>query len=518
MPAQVLISPGKQALLPSRRLTPWIWPILAVPLLALLNLHMGMSEFGGYDLSALIDSAWRVRLGQAPNVSFICTFPPSCYLPVELAFRLFGLHWVLLLIAEDILYLLLCLLGLRLCWIVGAFHGEGAARSLAWMYVAIQTIPLLTANHLWHSTTASALAAYGVLATHTLLALAGTPHRWEAAAHVALAVAGLALSKPNVALPAILLFAACLAADKRSRRFVLPVFLAAAALDLLVLVPFHITLLDVLRGYADASGRAQPFLFFVGIYPQGDLIGLITVPLTYYLLAVPALPFIAHFRERRPFRPTAQEWLCLGAGLITLVGLGTNWDLRIIDAPPFLMGCAVAATLMAARYARMVRPTQWSIAILFLLAVALGAGRIRMWVVGPWAGPRYGPKVMIHDRFFGTFQTRQAFAELLQESDAVVSHARGERIFFGPRMEFLYARDRIASPLHLPLWWHPGSSYALSQEPGIDDAWEQAHFDVLIFAKNDRTRYPAQLLNDMKSQYSFDGHWKQIDVFYLRNP
>lgn len=516
MPFHTLSAPRDQVVLTRRRIAPYLWPTLAILLLAAVNVRMGMSEFGGYDLSPLIDAAWRVQIGQIPNLSFICTYPPSVYLPVEVAFRWFGPHWVLLPLAEDVVYLLLCLAGLRLCWILGSRQPERPAYALAWMYIGIQTIPLLSVNHIWHSTTASALAAYGVLASYTLLSLATTGSRWEVTAHVAVALAGLALSKPNVALPAILLFTVCLTLDKRCRKLILPMLLIAAVADLLALRAFHITFLEVLRGYLQASGRARPFLFFVGIAPEKTLIGAITVPITYYLLTIPALSLIATLRRHRQFWAGRGELLCVGAGFITLAGLATNWELKLVDAPAFLTGCAVAATMIPDRFARVLRPAKWSIALFCLFAAALGAARTRMWLVGPWAGPAYGPEVTIHDSFFGAFETRQAFADLLREVDTVVSHSRDERIFFGPRMEFLYARERIASPLDLPIWWHLGTSYAISQESNVENNWEKDHFELLIFAKGDRTRFPARLLANMDSEYTFDGHWKTIDVFYRR--
>jgi len=159
---------------------------LICALLAALNLILGMSEFGGYDLSSVIDAAWRIDLGQIPNVSFICTLPPSLYLSTDWAFKLFGVRWVSLLYAEDILYLFLCFLGLRLCWVLRTYRPDREVVSLMWMYVGIQSILLLSVNHIYHSTTSAGLDAFAVLATYVLLSSTRDHHRWESAAYLAI--------------------------------------------------------------------------------------------------------------------------------------------------------------------------------------------------------------------------------------------------------------------------------------------------------------------------------------------
>ena len=139
-----------------------------------------------------------------------------------------------------------------------------------------------------------------------------------------------------------------------------------------------------------------------------------------------------------------------------------------------------------------------------------------MIATGALAPPQYGEKITIDDGFFGKFETRRQFRDLLQQVDSVVDASKGKKIFFGPLMEFLYAREGLSSPSNLPVWWHPGSSYAISREPDISQAWQEHRFDVLIFNKNDRTRFPQALLSEIQSQYEFDNSNRAIDVFYRK--
>jgi hypothetical protein len=496
------------------------WIVLAALVSAVVNILFGMSEFGGFDLSPLIDSGWRVAQGQIPNVDFICTFPPSSYLLTALAFKAFGVHWLSILLAEEVLYLLLCFLGLRLCWILVSAQTDNRPNSLAWLYVGAQTVVLLSVNHLWHSTTASGFAAYAILATYTLLRLPSSRHRVEVTAHIAFAFSVLLLSKPNTGWPATLLCLLCLLWVRSSALYASIALGTAALADTLALAGFHMRIADMLRGYSGLSGRAIPRLFLVGIHPTRSRAGEITVALTYLLLAIPAFRIIQiAWKNKSHLQDSPADFVCFAAGLISLIGLGTNWDIKAVDVPPFLVGAALLATMHAKRYLRVLPAVQTSVAVFCLFAVVVGFERLRMRSDGPWAGSSYGRTVRIHDRFFGDFKTHASFAALLKEVDGVVSSSRDKRIFFGPRMEFLYARENLASPLYLPLWWHPGTSYPLDQEANVEKNWLNDNFDVLIFAKNDRNLFPGNFFPS-NLELAVDTHYKlnssldAIDVYY----
>lgn len=481
------------------------------------NLYWGQSEFGGYDLSALIDAGWRVLNGQLPTLNFICTYPPTFYIFSDTAFRVFGVHWISLLIAEDVLFLSLVVLGLRLCWILNIRNQNGPQYLLAGVYVAAQSILLLAINHLWHSTTASGFAAYAILAAYVLTQQISPAQRKEVVCHLALAFAVLLLSKPNTAWPAILVCLLCLFKDRSFRLPAVSAFVAAIIGDACLLAFFHAGFSQMFHSYLGLSGRAVPRLFLVGIHPERTRIGAIVVFFTYLFLFLPSLQMIRIFwRECARIWASSADLLCLGAAMVSVLGFGTNWELKIADVAPLLVGMGILANTNPERYKQLMPSLQWSASLLLLLAVCLGAARIRMQTVGSWAGSHYGQKVEIHDPFFGDFVTRQSFRDLLQEVDAVTSHSPGKKIFFGPRMEFLYARDGLTSPAHLPLCWHPGTSYPFSSELDVENAWEDDHFDILIFAKNDRTRFPEKLLNAMSAEYTFDGSQREIDIFYRK--
>ena len=85
-------------------------------------------------------------------------------------------------------------------------------------------------------------------------------------------------------------------------------------------------------------------------------------------------------------------------------------------------------------------------------------------------------------------------------------------------MEFLYAREQIQSPEHLPNWWDPGTSYPRSHERAIEAAWEQDKFDLLIFAHGDRDHLPEKILAVIQTRYVLVPGTKTIDVYRPASP
>src|SRR5579875_947091 len=119
--------------------------------IAILNLKLLQYRFGGYDLSPLIDSGWRVYQGQVPNRDFICTFPPVLYLAIALAFRLFGVRWLAITLTGAAFPLFLSVAGLRITHLLRPQIHERRLRWLALIYCVLQMAPLLAIGFPWHS-------------------------------------------------------------------------------------------------------------------------------------------------------------------------------------------------------------------------------------------------------------------------------------------------------------------------------------------------------------------------------
>lgn len=83
-------------------------------------------------------------------------------------------------------------------------------------------------------------------------------------------------------------------------------------------------------------------------------------------------------------------------------------------------------------------------------------------------------------------------------------------------MEFGYAVCRVPSPKHLPVWWHPGSSFALADQAAILAVWKEHRFSTLIYLKDDFTWYPPEFLEMLRSMYVRDDAYSELTVFHRR--
>ncbi len=473
---------------------------LACLCIGLLSLKLLQYRFGGYDLSPLIDSGWRVYLGQAPNRDFICTFPPILYLAVALAFKIFGVRWLAITIAGAIFPLILTIAGLRILYLLRPHISEARLRWLALIYCALQMTPLLAIGFPWHSSWTETASLYALLATFAL-ATSNPPLRsrhLEFLAHLALAETLLLLAKPNVALPILLGCTITLLLARHIRSALLAI-ISAALLSSLLLAFAHTSLLATYSLYFQLTSRFQPGHFLAGILYNKDLsVGF--QRWTIYAILVPATLWIIIQSLRRTTTPAWLRALALTGLIAAWLGIGTNVEFALVDAPVLILGAAGIATTRAHTFAR----SAITAATYILVAIAFfyGVSRARMQEIGVWAeAETCNTEVRIHDPFFGPFTTCRNLASMLEETDAAIHTLTPHSVFFGPRMEFLYARYRLVSPRGLPLWWHPGSSYPLQYEPQILAAFAADHPQLLIFLHDDRSHMPAALLAHMSHEY-----------------
>ena len=474
--------------------------------------------FSGYDVSPMLDAGWRVLNGQVPGRDFVVTFPPSLYLLTALFFRIFGVSWSSTAMGACCLYALLSVLGVRLGALLAKTRGAQTAILLTSVYVAAQTIPLVSINYLWHSSLAQSFGCYAVFATFA--ALTGKAQKYvrrEALCHLALGCSCLLLSKPNTAYPTVLLCAVAVWRAGVRGRDLAGVAAASAALATAALGPAHVTPWGMLSAYAGLTGRLLPRAFANGIlyhlYPRYGMANLLV-----YAILAPAVFFagrLAWEQRRELFENT---FLLLGVVsiAIALLGMGTNFDFKLTDSPLALLGLAILAATQSSPSVLRFRAGAASLALL-LLALYFGATRFRMQIIGDWADDKCPAQVMFRDPFFGRFKACAVVPETLAEVDRTLENARGGRIFFGPSLEFLYPARRITSPLHLPDWWDPGSSYPLSQTSAITRAWEGDGFDLLIFNKEeDRGQLPAGILADLDRNYVFVPGTEWIHIYRRR--
>ena len=484
---------------------------LACLLIASANLHFLQFRFAGYDLSPLIDAGWRVRSGQVPNRDFICTFPPLLYLSVALAFRTLGTRWLAVTVTGALFSLAITLAALGITALLRPHLKDTKTRWLALVYCGLQMTPLLAVGFPWHSTWTQSAAIYALLATFALLqsnpnSTTTRPETWKPLLHLALAQALLLLAKPNVAWPMLL---TCDLALLLARKWqcTLAATAAATALASLALAFAHTSLWTTFTLYSQLTSRFRPNHFFTGIFYDRDFAVGIQHWVVYVLLLPVVVWLLMQLLRPKAATPLPIRALAIGAALATWIGMGTNVEFRLVDAPCLLLGAALLSLVTPSRGAFAQATISAATYTLLLIALFYGFSRARMQEAGVWAeAETCGAEATTIDPFFGAFTSCRNLLSVLDETDTALRTANPPSAFFGPRMEFLYAREHLASPRGLPLWWHPGSSYPLDAVPQIVQAFDQDRPAMLIFLHDDRSYLPEPLVEHMDRDYRLTPH------------
>jgi len=175
-------------------------------ILIFFSIFLGQVEFGGYDSSLLIDLGWRQHLGQLPYKDFPCMLPPGFYLMARVAVDIFGVHWWSFTVVNALLWFCLTGLGLRLIFSVHLPLSMERKSFIAKIFVMALAIPLLTTNHIWHSTMASQGVVLFLLILYLEFQCIEISQRLTPALFFAglFTASALWLSKPNTAFPALI--------------------------------------------------------------------------------------------------------------------------------------------------------------------------------------------------------------------------------------------------------------------------------------------------------------------------
>lgn len=461
-------------------------------------------QFGGYDLSPLIDAFWRVRVGQVPGQDFVNTFPLLIHLCARLAAPV-DMGWYELTLVSIVLTF-----GAYAA-IIGLTPPD--VRSGRWRLAvaAILSLPLVYTNHVWHSSAAQLAGA--VFAFALLRAIDGA--RIRALAWVALSAAFVAVSKQNLALPllATALAGALIAGGAGKWRLAASIA-GGAALGVgasLLILGMRVT--HFVASYTAVLGRGLP-----GQTAWHDILQSRANVFVLSALAVATMVAVRDLAVRRAAwdRRDRLTALLLLAALCPLV---TDWDSKVNDAvlPLFVVAAQAWARPGASVRASGPFSRTLALAILTIFAVALANGytRERMRLVGPGAFWEPVADTVVPHGYFAGLHTGDRMGRVLREMEALRGDSTG-RVFFGPRIEFGYRVTGTPSPLGLPLWWHPGSSYAARDEAGVLQAFSRNRFERLVFLGDDRTRMPPRLLDRIARDYVRSAYRGELEIYVRR--
>ena len=541
-------------------------------------LHFGRHQFGGYDYNLVLDLGWRQHLGQRPYLDFPTTTPPGFNLGIKLAYALFGVSWdanlYLTALFAVLTFLWLYWLFRRLAVpilpaLAVSFAIECAANLLLsfWWY---NNTTLTLAAIFFLST---------LLCTRHLLEgdpLAQLPHQLLSQYSFVLSLALLSLFKPNLAaltiLPGVLILLIAAGFGRGEKRChpersakhavegprqttphlessdhlphdsvahpskakprnllpqTLALILAAATLATAILTLNHISipvLLSAYRGVAEERGLT--LIGFSLMQPLEKLLALFWLP----FLSIPLLALIPQLRtqlRQRDLRALAATLFLFTGPLIALYGIAANGEFRSVEctvllaasaiavfAPTFNSGQPLAATIPNARLRRI------AVAILCAsIASDLYQAVIRLRVAG--IGPHMFFEWSDNDNLIpsGVLKNMRVSATMIElEREIAQAHAGNPGpTFFGPRVDFNYSVLNIPSPVHLPLWWQPGTAFPRSAVPALLATWESDRFQTLIFLKDDTTYYPDEFLDRIARNYTRDDRYPALTLYH-RNP
>jgi len=466
---------------------------ISIALIVSATLWFGNRQFGGFDMSVLIDTGYRQLLGQKPYTDFYLGTPVLFYLGSDWAYRLFGLNWeafpkfaaVFGIVTFLLHALLLKRLQLSTAWAI----------SLALMTQALTTVSVA---YWWYNPmtaiTVSLLATSGTLVLRTPGPLL---HWWLYALCLFLA----ALSKPNSAGPMILFSSLALLIPSSTRKRAL-IFTAASAFAALGFLAIHgISPFRVIEFYLGVAGRGIPSMerFEDGQLPWVNRMSKVVIEITLILAA-----FHAYGLRKSKVRTPALLILG-GCALSGVYAFFTNGEPKVTDFPMLIVPVALFILLDGKTTARRVLIPL----TVFLIATGFyfGSTRYRVSRIDQfYQNPPISP-VGDSIPFFQNLHSGGLLKDVLREADTLLNQRYGNqnrshlKVLFGPRIEFSYAALGVHSPIRMPVWWHGGVSFPLTYEDRIANQFVEHDFDLCIFLKNEFTYIPAKVFKKLLSDY-----------------
>jgi len=210
---------------------------------------------------------------------------------------------------------------------------------------------------------------------------------------------------------------------------------------------------------------------------------------------------------------------------VSYIGLGSNWDLKSSDLSVSLISLYVFWDV----YQFDKSPKEDKVgsryfAIAAVLSLALSSisaiTRLRMSLVGPPAGVNNFECRLAASDFWGdNFWSTINHCELDNQARNIIRslpNTESQKVFFGPRMETYYSAMSKQSPLDMPIWWHPGTSFSAADQDLYVNRFKKANFQLLIFMKDDFTRMPSAIIEYVQSDAYVKLECSRIDVYLSR--
>jgi hypothetical protein len=489
--------------------------------LCVFVIHVGRWQFGGYDMSIIVETGWRQVQGQRPYVDFPTTTPPGFNLGIKFAYQLFGVSW------DANLYftaLFACQTFVWMYWLMVRLSvGRLAAMGIAF---AIECAGMLTLCYWWYNDCTLILSAVFLL---SCLVYARQPRSAGVEFSYFLSLTLLSVMKPNIASVTIvggvvLLF---LVTGEKVRMILLTLGAAVAAVS--VLMVNHVSIPAMLASYVSVAKEHGGLSAMFG-YREMHLFDQHSALFWVAVVSVPLFGIVSRIGEQvseRDWKGIALSLFFPLALIIALYGLATNGEYRDVECT-VLLAAGGALTFGLRWNGPLLRRVY--IAIVFAsIAGDLYYGAIRTRVYGIGTHLFFEWQDNQHRVENGYLKNMRVSAQLI-ELEREISAAKDENpgpYFFGPRLEFNYAAQGLPSPEHSPAWWEPGTAFEASDNAHLIQVWQEHQFETLIFLKTGFATYPEwasymyypdDFKNVIKNGYVRDERYPSITVYHRRVP
>ena len=487
--------------------------VMLIPItLSIWATWFGRIQLSTYDASSLIDLAWRLNSGQSPGSDFPNTLPPVHIFLTKLSWLLFGYQWTSF-TWLSLVFTIVLLISSIFAWV---YCSRNRSSSQTMVLISLMVIPHVVIGHLWHSSSTALIAvATSCWFIAVMRNAASKPIQCIFGFHLAM----LICAKPNIGLPmALILVSLCILTLLRDWVALSRVFCCTFVGASLIFYVSGVNLRDYSHTLIGLVGsRSTPNMFFpdgIDGYFQNRLV-------TLYLSCTILLMVYVYVSLSSLLRKQTSQWLELMVGIGTfstgLFGMATNWDIKESSIPLMLFGLLILSSVASSRVTSILRREVLTLPLLILVtwvllsSFMLGASRWRMELTGPMF--QRGVTNEFRGAMLHEVKGSPLLHAVVEQTQKVLEAENPKSVFFGPRMEFLYSQYGIESPIGLPIWWHEGTSYLPSDFVDIRRAFEDRKFDILIFFKNDYTRFPGPLLQFMSLNYAKDEAHSQLTLF-----
>lgn len=489
--------------------------LILIIISSFLALYFVKYQFGGYDLSPIIDLSWRLSNSEMPGRDFINTIPPIIivFLRIE---SFFGFSWFDLTILN--------ILAVILCYIFLGSYKDIVDRPLLYSFFIpmILCYPLIYTNHIWHSSVSQYISIIFCFSVYSCLHELNRNSNYTYYLFLMfMASLLLVAAKQNVAFPFIFTTIFYISLSRVSNKIsCLAIIVFGAISGILLLVYFfNFSFEGLFYSYYAVLGRSSP---------SREMLGAVFSISTNQFLFLSIIIFFGFLLKiiinvKTKFYEENRLYLIICA-FVSFVPVLTDWDSKFnnISLPFFIFSYfyydpvisnVKKNSCLKSNLFLINRIDFITLLMIFTYIVAIFGGytRERMKNVGPFY--QTPAEIEIKEGYFSGLVTGQNFNTILQEIKAVKYEFPSRKLFFGPRIEFGYLLTKSKSPAGMPLWWHPGTSYLIKDEDIIVENFVKNNFDILIFSKSDRTRMPYKIINFINSKYIKIGDYRKIDVY-----